>query len=64
MRIRSDAKSAHDHPPKAPDDRFPTEQGPITSVAVSHGQQDSGVFKLDFKDEQYVPFEGAGAVSR
>ncbi|KAF5679378.1 toxin subunit [Fusarium heterosporum] len=63
-RVKSDAKSAQDYPQKAPDDRFQTDQVPIASIAVSHGQQDSGVFNLDFKDERYIPFEGAGAVSR
>ena len=37
---------------------------PISSVALSSGQNDSGVFELNFKDERYLPFEGAGAVSR
>ena len=29
-------------------------------VAVSSAQNDSGVFELNFKDERYLPFEGAG----
>ncbi|OQP60444.1 hypothetical protein A3860_33515 [Niastella vici] len=33
-----------------------------TSIATSTAQNDSGVFKLDFRDERYMPFEGAGAV--
>ncbi|MDO7174039.1 neuraminidase-like domain-containing protein [Mariniflexile sp. AS56] len=33
-----------------------------TSVATSTAQNDSGVFRLDFRDERYMPFEGAGAV--
>jgi hypothetical protein len=37
---------------------------PITSIAVSNGQNDSGVFDLNFKDERYMPFEGAGAISQ
>lgn len=36
---------------------------PIHSIAVSSGQNDSGVFELNFHDERYVPFEGAGAIS-
>ena len=39
---------------------------PITrtsSVATSTGQGDAGVFELSFRDEKYMPFEGAGAVS-
>ena len=36
----------------------------IQSVATSSGQNDSGLFELNFRDERYLPFEGAGAVSR
>ena len=36
----------------------------IESVAISHGQNDSGLFELNFNDERYLPFEGAGAISR
>ena len=33
------------------------------TVATSTAQNDSGVFRLDFRDERYMPFEGAGAVN-
>lgn len=33
------------------------------SVATSTGQNDAGVFEFSFRDERYMPFEGAGAVS-
>ncbi len=33
------------------------------SIATSHGQNDSGMFELNFRDERYLPFEGCGAVS-
>nr|WP_295672861.1 neuraminidase-like domain-containing protein [uncultured Mucilaginibacter sp.] len=46
------------------DPRFTTVNIPITSIAVSHGQNDSGVFELNFKDERYMPFEGAGVISK
>ncbi|HEU5138114.1 MAG TPA: neuraminidase-like domain-containing protein [Steroidobacteraceae bacterium] len=29
------------------------------SIATSSGQNDAGVFQLDFRDERYLPFEGA-----
>jgi len=32
------------------------------SIATSNAQSDSGVFEFNFKDERYMPFEGAGAV--
>lgn len=36
---------------------------PINSVAFSSSQNDPGVFELNFHDERYLPFEGAGAIS-
>jgi len=36
---------------------------PSTAIAVSTGQNDSGLFELNFRDERYLPFEGAGAIS-
>jgi hypothetical protein len=35
-----------------------------TSITTSSSQNDGGVFELNFRDERYLPFEGAGAVSR
>ena len=46
------------------EDRFSTVNVPISSIAVSSGQNDSGVFELNFHDERYIPFEGAGAISK
>lgn len=37
---------------------------PIQSISTSTGQSDSGLFELNFRDERYLPFEGAGAISR
>ena len=34
------------------------------SIATSHAQNDSGLFEVNFRDERYLPFEYAGAVSR
>lgn len=45
------------------DDRFRTVYAPVTAIATSTGQRDSGLFELNFRDERYLPFEGAGAVS-
>jgi hypothetical protein len=33
-----------------------------TSIAASTGQHDSGLFELSFRDERFLPFEGAGAI--
>jgi len=35
----------------------------IQSIATSSGQNDSGLFQLNFQDERYLPFERAGAIS-
>jgi hypothetical protein len=34
-----------------------------TAIATSSGQNDAGVFEFSFRDERYMPFEGAGASS-
>jgi hypothetical protein len=33
------------------------------SIATSKAQDDAGVFEFSFRDERYMPFEGAGAIS-
>lgn len=45
------------------DSRFMYNIGAIQSIATSHGQNDSGVFELNFRDERYLPFENTGAIS-
>ncbi|MEY9325819.1 hypothetical protein AB7M37_004885 [Sinorhizobium fredii] len=46
------------------DPRFLENNIPVKSIAVSSGQNDSGMFEFSFRDERYLPFEGAGAISR
>jgi hypothetical protein len=50
-------------PGSTSDDRFSTTNIPITSIAVTSAQNDAGVFELNFRDNRYMPFEGAGAIS-
>jgi hypothetical protein len=45
------------------DQRFRDEVGAIQSIATSGAQNDDGMFELNFRDERYLPFEGAGAIS-
>jgi hypothetical protein len=45
------------------DPRFRDEVAAIQSIATSGAQNDHGMFELNFRDERYLPFEGAGAVS-
>ncbi|KAL8383083.1 hypothetical protein RB595_006710 [Gaeumannomyces hyphopodioides] len=42
---------------------FRHDRVPISSVAISTGSKDAGVFELSFSGSRYMPFEGAGAVS-
>lgn len=45
------------------DSRFTHGPVGVQSIATSSAQRDSGLFELNFRDERYLPFEGAGAVS-
>ena len=47
----------------AEDPRFRDEIAAIQSIATSNAQNDNGMFELNFRDERYLPFEGAGAIS-
>ncbi|KAJ5736885.1 uncharacterized protein N7483_002010 [Penicillium malachiteum] len=61
----SDSSSGYYETDTSGDDRFRTDRIPITAIALSSsGQQDTGVFELNFRDERYLPFEGAGVISR
>jgi hypothetical protein len=42
--------------------RVPLRHLPV--IAASTGQSDAGVFEFNFRDERYMPFEGAGVDSR
>jgi Tc toxin complex TcA C-terminal TcB-binding domain/Neuraminidase-like domain len=66
FRISARANDKNDYLEKTDetDDRFSTVNIPITSIACSTGQNDSGVFELNFKDERYLPVEGAGTISK
>ena len=66
FRTSAIAKDKNDYQEKldAADDRFSTVNIPITSIAVSTSQNESGVFELNFRDERYIPFEGAGVMSQ
>jgi hypothetical protein len=68
-RVSAAPCSSSDYPQKTgeDEDRFRTDRIPISSIAISKSTNDSGVFdyELEFNDYQrYVPFEGAGAISK
>jgi len=46
------------------DVRFVDNLAAIQSIVTSGAQNDSGMFELNFRDERFLPFEGAGAISR
>lgn len=51
--------------PALPEDaRIVKQYGAAEAIATSSGQNDTGLFELNFRDERYLPFEYAGAVSR
>jgi hypothetical protein len=58
-----DAGSAASYARSADDSRFADGYVPVTTTIVtSSAQNDGGVFELNFRDERYLPFEGAGAM--
>jgi hypothetical protein len=66
-RVRADVTGAtadnHAEQPPFGDSRFLYDLTPTRSIATSGAQNDSGMFELSFRDERYLPFEGAGAIS-
>jgi hypothetical protein len=62
-RIGSNAQTPYEEQDQNEDPRFVTNFAAIQSIATSHAQNDSGMFELNFRDERYLPFEGAGVVS-
>ncbi|MEX5215456.1 MAG: hypothetical protein NW703_14980 [Nitrospiraceae bacterium] len=45
-------------------DRFSHNPIGIQSIATASAQNDRGMFDFAFRDERYLPFEGAGVISR
>lgn len=44
-------------------ERFSDHLGAVQSMVASSGNQDSGLFEVNLRDERYLPFEGSGALS-
>jgi hypothetical protein len=63
-RISSNAQVDYAEDLENEDPRFVTNFAAMQSIATSTAQNDSGMFELNFRDERYLPFEGAGAYSR
>lgn len=66
VRINTQAGDQYEHNNEdgvlTDDPRFRESLVNIKSIATSSGQTDSGMFDLNFRDERYLPFEGAGAI--
>jgi hypothetical protein len=45
------------------DSRFVDYYGTITQIVTSRGDNDSGMFETNLRDERILPFEGSGAIS-
>jgi hypothetical protein len=67
VRVKPSASSSpdpkEDYSERDSDRRFTYDHAPLQRIATSHGQTDTGLFELNFRDERYLPFEGAGAIS-
>jgi hypothetical protein len=63
-RTRVDTRPTPQYAWSGPDDqRFVYNSGGVRSVVTSTGRDDPASFELNLRDERYLPFEGAGAVS-
>lgn len=63
-KVRIDSNAQQDFAEQEEDPRFVTNFSAIQSIATSHARNDTGLFELNFRDERYLPFEGAGVESR
>jgi Tc toxin complex TcA C-terminal TcB-binding domain/ABC toxin N-terminal region/Neuraminidase-like domain/PA14 domain/Salmonella virulence plasmid 28.1kDa A protein len=53
----------HDEGEWIDDGRFRTSYVPVKAIATSTAQDDPGLFDFTFRDDRYLPFEGAGVIS-
>ena len=63
IRISSLKGETYSRSTESDDNRFRDFTGAIQSIITSSAQHDSGLFDTNLKDERYLPFEGAGALS-
>jgi hypothetical protein len=68
FRQNADLAEGYDRRPaddtNGPDDRFIDDRSVLEAIVTSTGQNDAGLFEPVMRDERYLPFEGAGAISR
>jgi hypothetical protein len=63
IRCCSECGSGHGYEACPHDPRMVRSYAAREAIATSSGQNDSGMFELNFRDERYLPFEFQGAVS-
>ena len=63
IRVNNSVAGGYGDPLAGVDTRFYQSAVSQDAIATSHGQNDAGMFEVNFNDERYLPFEGAGAVS-
>ncbi len=63
LRKSPKASDGNDYPREDDDNRFIDYFGSIESIVVSSGDNDSGLFEPNLRDERYLPFENAGVIS-
>jgi hypothetical protein len=63
VRISSLTGDQYPRAEDATDERFRDYTGAIQSIVTSSAQNDSGIFEVNLRDDRYLPFEGAGAIS-
>jgi hypothetical protein len=63
VRVSSLAGDQYARDDSKDDDRFRDFPGAIDTIILSSAQNDSGLFELNLRDDRYLPFEGAGAIS-
>jgi hypothetical protein len=62
-RVRVDGIAGSGYAEVPNDARFRYDVAAVQSIATSSGRNDAGVFELAFRDDRFLPFEGAGAIS-
>jgi Tc toxin complex TcA C-terminal TcB-binding domain len=63
IRVSSLASSGYARDADNPDDRFVDYLGSTDEIVTSGAVNDSGMFETNLRDERFLPFEGAGAIS-
>jgi hypothetical protein len=63
IRISSLVAEAYERALDGEDARFSDYSGSLQSIVTSSGQNDSGLFETNLRDERYLPFENSGVIS-